>query len=317
MTSLSTARDPDLLAQDSTPCPWIRTARVLAFGVVTAVLAAPALPAWLTAWRHGPESAYLLLAAAGLTTGFLSGLLGIGGALVIIPALHLLLPMLGVDAEQVSQVAVASSLAAMVPMALTAGWSQFRRGGLDATWLRRLAPGVALGAAAGAGAALQLNGPWLALLFSAQSLWYGCALMRGSPRALSGRVVRAAYRCPSGLAGPLAAGLSSCAGMGASSLLVPYLTARGLSLHVASATSGALNLCVAASGTLLFIAVPALGSGLSPCWPAALVLSAGAVLAVPVGVSLAHRLPTSVFGRLLGSINILGALVLLGRTLVL
>jgi len=301
------------------PCPWTLAARLLALGVATTMLAAPSLPPWFLLLRPGPESAYLLLAAVGVLTGFLSGLLGIGGALVAVPALHLLLPILGIGADQVSQVAVASSLAAMVPMALMAAWTQHRRGGLDTAWLKRLAPGVALGAAAGALAAMQLQGPLLALLFAAQSLCYGWALVRApqrepASRSAVGHLAQTACRWPSWAVGPLAAGFSACAGMGASSLLVPYLNAQGLALRVASATSGALNLGIAASGVLLFAMSSTLASTVGPCWPAALLLSACAVLAVPAGVALAHRLPLSTFRRLLGAINLLGALVLLART---
>jgi uncharacterized membrane protein YfcA len=203
-------------------------------------------------------------------------------------------------------------------MALTGAWAQHRRGGLDARWLTRLAPGVALGASAGAFAALLVNGAVLALLFAGQSLYYGWQLLR-APTPLTARspvrdLAHMACRWPAWAVGPLAAGVSACAGMGASSLLVPYLHAQGVALGVASATSGALNLGVAAGGVLLFVVSSTVAHTVGPCWPAVFMLSACAVLAVPAGVALAHRLSPGTFRRLLGATNVVGAVALLVRT---
>src|SRR5688572_31618344 len=76
----------------------------------------PALPVVLPPAAIG----YALLAACGLLAGFLSGLLGIGGSTLIVPAMVLLLPQLGVDAARVPHVAIGSSLLAMIPTATVA-----------------------------------------------------------------------------------------------------------------------------------------------------------------------------------------------------
>ena len=60
---------------------------------------------------------YLTLLMTGLASGFLAGLLGIGGGFVVVPVLMVLLPALGIDPGLVPKVAVATSLAAMVPTA--------------------------------------------------------------------------------------------------------------------------------------------------------------------------------------------------------
>jgi len=258
--------------------------------------------------------------ACGLVAGFLAGLLGIGGSLVVVPALYLLLPAFGVPAVDVPHAAVATALTAMLPTALRGAWVQHRRGGLDRGWLVRLGPGAALGAVGGALFALQLHGPTLALMFVAQSLYYGWGLLRAAPPApnsLRARIAQRSGALPPWNVGPLAGGFCACLGMGAGSLLVPYLMARGVSMLRATATSQALNLCIAFGGALGFAALPAVPAApaATVCWPAALLIGMAATLAVPFGVAAAPRIPLALFRRALGIVNLLGAAVLLLRTL--
>jgi hypothetical protein len=94
----------------------------------------PALPA-----AEPLALSLLLLWAGGMLSGLLAGLLGIGGALVTIPVLHLALPALGIDAALVPATAVATALLAMVPITLMAAWRQQRHGAIETGWLFRMA----------------------------------------------------------------------------------------------------------------------------------------------------------------------------------
>jgi uncharacterized membrane protein YfcA len=295
----------------------------LGIGVITAVLLT-CLAAALLLGVDRPipglepaprQVAYLLCAACGLFAGFLSGLLGIGGALIVVPALYLLLPAFGVDDQRLAHVAVATSLAVMLPLAVMAAWSQHRRGALAMAWLARLAPVTLIGACLGGLLALQLRGPVLTLLFAAQSLYFGWGLMRfaaarpGSSRARLGRLVS---HVPPGVAGLGSAMLSTCAGMGGGTLTVPYLVSRGVPLRNAAATSSALNTGIATGGVLSFT----LAAG-TPWvhWPVAAVVGACATAAVPWGVAVAHRLPVATFRRTLGLVTLLSGCVLFARVL--
>ena len=261
------------------------------------------------------------LVAVGLATGLLAGMLGIGGSLVTLPALYLLLPAFGVARVEVPHVAVATSLATMVPTASAAAWSQYRRGALHLGWMRRLAAAMAAGAIAGVALALVLGGPVLAMLFAAQALAYGWALLRPPQRAaVSGAVAGLGARLgrwPPSIVGFAFAGLSACAGMGAATLTVPYLQAQGLALRSASATAGALSLAMAIAASSAFVALGLRGGPVvAPCWPAALLLGSAAVVAAPAGVALAHRVSAAAFRVVLGSVILAGASTLVLRTVV-
>ncbi len=260
-----------------------------------------------------------LLAASGLAAGFLAGLLGIGGSLVTVPALYLLLPAVGVAATDVPLAAVATALTVMLPNALAATLAQQCRGGLEVQQLLRLAPGLTLGAAAGALLATQLNGLVLALLFALQSLYYGVGMLRAAPRRAGptgrfARLARGSAALPGSCVAPAVGALCSCVGMGSGSLLLPYLTLQGAALRRAAATAGALNLFIALGGAAGFAALHG-GWAESTCWPAALPMALAATLAAPLGVAAAPRLPLRLFRRALGGVNVLAALVLLLRSL--
>jgi uncharacterized membrane protein YfcA len=257
----------------------------------------------------------LLLLAGGMLSGLLAGLLGIGGALVTIPVLHLTLSALGIAPALVPATAVATALMAMVPMTLMAAWQQQRRGAIDIAWLRSMAGPIAIGAAAGAMLAATLNGPVLAVLFGLQSCWYGTRLLLDrcgvDARPGRGRAWQRLAELPLWFAAPPMAAFCACVGMGGGSIVTPFLLRRRVPFRHAVATAGALNLCIALGGSTAFALCGTKAAGAAACVPAAVLLASGAMLSVSFGVSLAHRVPAAVLRRLIGAVNVISATVLL------
>jgi len=258
-------------------------------------------------------SIHAALVVGGLCGGLLGGMLGIGGALLTLPTLYFALPALGVAPQDVPSTAVQCALLAMVPTALVAAWRQHRHGAIESTWVRRLATPMLIGAILGALLAAHLRGPVLALLFSAQSCWYGARLVFDC--APSDHAA-AAMRVPTWLAGTFMAAFCACAGMGGGSMVSPFLLHRGVDLRHAVATSSALNLTIAfgGSGAIALLCHAVSTSAPMPCWPAALLLGASSVLAVPIGVCIGHRLPKAALRMAVGAINVTAAIVLIVQT---
>src|SRR5262245_54523723 len=86
----------------------------------------------------------------GLVGGVVSGLLGVGGGIVIVPMLEAVLGRLGVAPAMTMPIAVATSLATIVPTSLSSALAHHRHGAVDLDLARRWAPPMMLGAAAGA-----------------------------------------------------------------------------------------------------------------------------------------------------------------------
>ncbi len=265
---------------------------------------------------------YFALLLAGIASGFLAGLLGIGGGFVMVPVLLLLLPTLGIDPGLVPKVAVATSLAAMVPTACSAVLAQYRRGALDISWVRRLAPAAAIGAAIGSQLAAAVNGQWVAIVFAIQAGCVALKMLRGSavaPQA-AGRTARVVGALPVPMVGALIGAFSSIAGIGGATLTVPFLLSARVEMKRALAVSSAVGLAIALAGGAGFATASAstLAPGSSALvglihWPAALMIAVSATLFAPRGVSVAHLLPVIYLKRAFAAVVVAACTITLSK----
>jgi uncharacterized membrane protein YfcA len=238
---------------------------------------------------------YLALLLAGIASGFMAGLLGIGGGFVMVPVLILLLPMLGIDPGLVPKVAVATSLAAMVPTACSAVFAQYRRGALDIQWVRRLTPAAAIGAVIGSQVAAAVNGRWVAMVFVIYTACIALKMARATDANVRAAHIADAFPAP--LVGGVIGTFASMAGVGGASLTVPYLLSARVEMKRALAVSSAVGLAIALAGGAGFAIASFPVSTGSPeligfiHWPAALMIALSATLLAPGGVCAAHMLP--------------------------
>ena len=233
--------------------------------------------------------ALLLCLAIGAFAGFAAGMFGIGGGLVMVPALAWLLPRFGVPIEAAVHVAVGTSLVTIALGSVASVRAHHARGAVRWDQWRLLAPTLALGGAAGALFAQVLPGEALATVFAVAALGIALWFARGAPplaRAPSDATMRI-----TGLAIGVIAALS---GVGGGLMVLPLLVARGVALHSAVGTSSAITLPVAVTAGAIFAfgpTDPALGASGAVLWPAVAALALAAWLAAPWGVAAAHRMP--------------------------
>lgn len=264
-----------------------------------------------------PLAAVML--AAGLLGGLVAGLLGVGGGIVIVPVLDAALEALGVDGAVRMQVAVATSLANIVPTSIVSARAHRRRGGLDENIARAWSAAILAGAILGAWLATQVTGAALSLLFA------GLAILVGIKMMLPLDAWRIADRPPRGVLGavpPAIIGtLSSMLGIGGGTLTVPFLTLSGVPVHRAVGTSALLGLLISLPGALAFIIAgwgdPRLPAGSLGYVNVAglLFVSPATVLMAPLGARLAHRLSQRYLSLVFGVFLALVALRMLGRAL--
>lgn len=181
----------------------------------------------------------ILLAIAGLIAGVLSGLLGIGGGLVLVPCLLMAQAELGADP---AKVALATSLAT-IPF--TGGWAAFqqtRLGNVDFSKVKMLSFGVAIGAVAGSCTATLVPDVALRVTFVAFAVYVGFQmLMDAQPRIPVEFSAKSAA-----VAGLVTGALSSWVGIGGGTVVVPFLTSTGEPVKKAVGISSAVGVVVAA-----------------------------------------------------------------------
>ena len=250
---------------------------------------------------------FFLLILTGAVAGILAGLLGIGGGLIIVPALTFILRAQGVELDLAAPVAVATSLGTMLLTSASAIWFHDRRGGIEWPAVARLGPAVAIGAMAGALLAAQLPGQILARIFAALAFVIGLRMLLAVRPPRSGRAP-----WPRGwpLIGPLIGAVSAIMGIGGGSFNVPYLARNGYPMVRAVAIASACGWPIALGGLAGFVVAGWGKTVVDQAFgfihlPALLTIGLAGALAAPAGVALAHRLPAQSLKRIFGLLLIL------------
>jgi uncharacterized membrane protein YfcA len=260
---------------------------------------------WLT-----PLGALLL---AGLLAGFAAGIFGIGGGFVVVPALVIVLPLLGGDKSEYTHVAIATSAATIIITSIRSVTAHAKRGSVEFEVLRTWGPWLVIGSLLGGLLASHINGKVLSIIFGT-----GVSMMsvlfiyrRLSELVLTDTMPRGLLRV--GISGGLGV-FSSLLGIGGGAIAITVMTLCGRTIHRGIGTAAGIGTLIAVPSALSY-AVFGFGHPGLP-WgsvgyvnlPAAVAVSSMSVLTAPLGVAAAHNLPPRllkpIFGLYLISIGV-------------
>ena len=266
---------------------------------------------------------WLILGAAMLATGcvagVLAGLFGIGGGIVVVPVLDAALGILGVDPAIRMHIAVATSLAVIVPTSISSARAHHRRGAVDVEIVRRWAAFVLIGSVTGAYVASLVHSDVLALVFATLALLVAIKLLFfAETRNLTSAVPR----------GPLVpvipmsiGGFSSMMGIGGGTFSVMTLSMFGESIHKSVGTAALFGLVISLPGALGFI-VTGIGDARLP--PGTLgyvslfgfaLIAPATVVTAPLGARLAHGFSEKKLSVLFGAFLVVAAVRFFYRAL--
>jgi uncharacterized membrane protein YfcA len=235
----------------------------------------------------------LSLLLIGTATGFLAGLLGIGGGMVMVPFLTMILSAKGYPPDYTVKMAVATSLATICFTSLSSVRAHDRRGAVLWPVVKVLAPGILVGSLLGAQIAVALSGKLLGMLFATFVAF-------SATQMFLNRKPKPSRTLP-GPVGTLAVGtvigtLSALVGAGGAFVSVPFMTWCNVKIHNAVGTSAALGFPIALAGTLGYIWA---GRGLPQMPPGTIgylylpglvIIAAASMLMAPLGARTAHRM---------------------------
>jgi uncharacterized membrane protein YfcA len=251
-----------------------------------------------------PAELVLILLAIGAAGGFLSGLLGVGGGIVFVPALFFCLKAAGIGAAHLMHIAIGTSLAVIFFTGLSSAYHHFKRGSVDPEILRQWVPFIFIGVVAGSFFASSVDGRVLKEIFAVLLFLIAVYMVAAKEKPETGKkhkvpafVLR--FFC-------FAIGtVSSMIGVGGAILNIPMMTYIGVPMQRAAGTGAALGLAVALPGAAGYMIsgwthlpeLPPLSLGYVNLVAVAAIIPAS-MLVAPLGVRAAHRLPKPLLRRI-------------------
>jgi len=237
----------------------------------------------------------LVLLATGACAGVLAGLLGVGGGIVIVPVLYLLFPMVGVDESVRMHLAVGTSLSTIIPTSIMSARAHYRKGGLDLSLLRSLAPGIVVGVIVGSIFGSRADGIVLTGIFAFIALFVSLHMAFNK----EGWMLRPELPAGQSFRAPLGGFIGACSvvmGIGGGTLSVPILSMFNVPIRRAVGTASAIGLIIAVPGSIGFIlsglgnpALPHFSLGYANLLGFALIVPA-TMYTAPIGARIAHAI---------------------------
>ncbi|MCM5661956.1 sulfite exporter TauE/SafE family protein [Galbibacter mesophilus] len=243
--------------------------------------------------------------AAGTLAGLLAGLFGIGGGMIIVPALIYIFAAQGVPEAALTHIGVGTSLATIVVTSISSLRTHHSKGAVNWSVWKRMAPGLVIGSLVGAGVASIIHGNSLQAIIGVGAFLVGLKMLFMKNKALDENDFS---KLPSpagqtGLGGFIGI-VSAIFGIGGGTLTVPILSNYGLKIQHAVGTSAACGLPIAVAGAIGFLVF---GQFIDPSVKQALpkgvlgflhiyafvCVSFASFFTARIGAKLAHKLPAA------------------------
>lgn len=247
-----------------------------------------------------------LMSGAGAIAGLTSGLFGVGGGFVVVPALLAVFPFLTDSTDNLMLVAVGTSLATIVISSARSVHAHSKRGAVDFDLLRDWSAWVVVGVLGGLAVASVVDGRRLILVFAMGVLVYSVYFL--FPNVFDR--YRGRWGMPTGIGrAALASGLggfSALLGIGGGTIMVLTMSLCNRPIHQAVATASGVGFLIGVPGMIGFLIMGLDVEGLPfgslgyINLPALLAISLFSVFTAPWGARLAHNLDSNQLKRIFG-----------------
>jgi uncharacterized protein len=251
----------------------------------------------------------LMLLLCGAVSGFLAGLLGIGGGMILVPFMIVVFGHLGFNQEVIVHMAIATGMATILFTTSSAILAHHKHGSIDWKLVASMSPGMVFGGLVGGSELFEaIKTSWL-------SLFFAIFIVYSSIQMLLNKKPKGERELPGALGlfgfGTFAGALASLVGAGGAFITVPFMLWCNVKPHTAMASSSGLGLPVAASATLGYMYgswgnpnLPA-GSLGFVYLPAVLCIVMVSVFTAPWGAKMARKLNVAQLKRVFGTMLLL------------
>jgi len=194
----------------------------------------------------------IVLSSAAAVAGFMAGLLGVGGGIIMVPALYYAFTVLDFDIVTRMHLSVGTSLAIIIPTSIISTKTHMEYDAVDFKMVKSFGIFILLGVIAGTFLAVSLKTPALVLFFSIFALIVGLFFifvrekLMENPKKISDLIKN--------ISGIIIGFISVPLGIGGGSLMVPFMRTFGYDIRKSIGTAAAVGFLIAISGTITMIA---------------------------------------------------------------
>lgn len=186
----------------------------------------------------------------GCIVGFLAGLFGIGGGMVVVPVLVYLLPMVNVPNELLMNIALGTSFATIVITGAASAYNHHQRGNMQWSVLKTLLPSIIISVFIASHFISRLPKEYSSKLFAVLVVYLAIKMIL----SIKPKAQNKSFTTQSSIIGGALIGIaSSIAGIGGGSFIVPFLNSRGVEMKKAIGTSSFCGMFLAISGMLSYM----------------------------------------------------------------
>ncbi len=251
-----------------------------------------------------------VLAVAAAGAGFMAGLLGVGGGIVMVPALYYAFTVLDFDIVTRMHLSVGTSLAIIIPTSIISTMTHKDYDAVDFKMVRSFGVFILAGVIGGTFLAVNLKTPALVLFFSIFALMVGLFFiflrekLVDNPKQISAIVKN--------ISGVIIGFISVPLGIGGGSLMVPFMRTFGYDIRKSIGTAAAVGFLIAVTGTITMITGGKIIDNVNTPYSVGYINLLGFAVFVPVtmvmariGAKVVHKIDKKLLSKIFGIFLIL------------
>ena len=252
----------------------------------------------------------VVLAAAAAVAGFMAGLLGVGGGIVMVPALYYAFTVLDFDIVTRMHLSVGTSLAIIIPTSIISTMTHKEYDAVDFKMVKSFGVFILVGVICGTFLAVNLKTPALVLFFSIFALMVGLFFiflrekLVDNPKKISAVVKN--------ISGVIIGLISVPLGIGGGSLMVPFMRTFGYDIRKSIGTAAAVGFLIAVTGTITMITGGKIIDNVNTPYSVGYINLLGFAVFVPVtmvmariGAKVVHKIDKKLLSKIFGIFLIL------------
>ena len=252
----------------------------------------------------------LVLSIAASVAGFMAGLLGVGGGIIMVPALYYAFTVLDFDLATRMHISVGTSLAIIVPTSIISAKTHMEHKAVDVNLVKSFGIFIVLGVIGGTFLAINLRTSDFILFFSIMAFIVGLFFIFFRDKFLENpKKIKDSIKNISGVAVGF---ISVLLGIGGGSLMVPFMRTFGYDIRKSIGTASAIGILIAISGTITMITGGEIINNISTPYTIGYINLFGFIVFVPVtmlmariGAKAVYKIDKKLLSKIFGSFLII------------